>query len=255
MRFLNINEVTVMDDRPKIYTCFKHDEALLSWYHAKNELNIENFFLITVDKHFDLTPLEDEAKDSLNEFLNTSEDFSIHDLRNIIEENFRPTNSSFIYAAMELGIVNDVLIVSPDNAESLKKDNYIDRRGIEHFLYYTISPTNFWFPRGRGILNDISNPRKNEIKEKIENSQIIIDFDLDYFTYHKDEKTFIISRDNFDHIFLNSYRGDNLPYLITEKSSVITIALEPLFCGGIKICARILDVFINEYLAELLIIK
>ncbi len=255
MRFLNINEISLLDEKRKMYTCFNHDEVLLCWYHAKNELNIENFFLITIDKHFDLTPLDSETKDSLDKFLTTSLDSSIHDLRDIIEKNFRPTNSSFIYAAMELGIVNDVLIISPDTSDSLKNDKYTDRRGIEHSLYYTTSPVNFWYPRGRGILNDISNPKKNEIRDKIVNSQIIIDFDLDYFTYFKDEKLFSISKDNFNRIFLNSYRGNSLSYLITDKSSVITVALEPLFCGGIKNCVRILDLFINDYFTELHILK
>ena len=255
MRFLNINEISVIEEERKMYICFNHDEALLCWFHAKNKLNIESFFLITIDNHFDLTTLEDKAKNSLNEFLNMSEDVSIHGLRCIIEENFRPTNSSFIYAAMELGIIEDVLIISPDNSESLKKDRYTDRRGIEHNLYYTISPVNLWHPRGRGILNDIADPRKIEIRKKIENSHIIIDFDLDYFTYSKDEKTFIINRENFNQIFLNSYDRNTLSYLLTEKSSVITVALEPLFCGGIQNCARILDIFINEYFADLHLLK
>lgn len=223
MRFLNLNEISVINEKCKMYLFFNHDEALLCWYQAKEELNIENFFLITIDKHFDLTILEDKAKDSLNEFLNISEDVSIHDLRRIIEENFRSTNSSFIYAGMELGVINDVLIISPDNAESLKKEIYTDRRGIEHNLYYTISPVNLWHPKGRGILNDIANPKKIEIRKKIENSHIIIDFDLDYFTYFKDEKLFVLSLENFNQIFLNTYGGDCLSDLLTHKSSVMSV--------------------------------
>ena len=86
---------------------FNHDESLLCWYNEKNRLKVEDFFLITIDKHQDLKELSNDIKQPLLEIKN------IYNLRKIIETQFDPTNVNFILAAMELGIVKNALIFSP----------------------------------------------------------------------------------------------------------------------------------------------
>jgi len=242
-RCLNFNKVRLMENRMG-YLFFNHDEALLCWYYEKIHNKNGSYFLVTIDRHLDLTELNDESIECLSNFLQ-SEKADIFTLRKIIETKFRNTNSNFIYGAMELGVVQDVLIISPEDSD-LKKDIYEDKQGIKHIIYYTNSIVNLWFPKGRGLLNNGFPENNKKIQKNIESSNLIVDIDLDYFTYYKDEKTHILSLDNFDHIFSN--KGFDSIYHLFNKAKVITMALEPNYCGGIKNCSKILQLLTNRFL-------
>jgi len=244
-RCLNLNKVRFLGDK-KVYLFFNHDEALLCWYNEKKHSGIDNYFLITIDNHLDLTELDDETKEALKIFLD-SDNNDIFTLREIIETKFRSTNSNFIFGAMELGIVNDALILSPDDS-NLRREHYEDMRGIEHHIYYSSSIISLWYPKGSGILNN-GYPKENRaIQERIKTSNLIVDIDLDYFTYYKDDKMHVLSLDNFDHIFRKTHYVSI--YDLLERAKVITMALEPQFCGGIKNCSKILQLLANKYLNE-----
>ncbi|MFX1257237.1 MAG: hypothetical protein ACFFAN_05235 [Promethearchaeota archaeon] len=241
-RHLNIYSKKTRSDY-NLYIFLNHDESLLCWFLEKERLNIENFFLITIDKHIDLTNLPEELIDKLNKFQSSEEQLTFYKLREIIEKKFRHDNVFFIYAAMELGLINDVLIISPSERRNDHKEEYKDHSGKIHKIYYICYVTDLWHPSGLGILNDNCDPKKKEIKEKIDKSDVIMDIDLDYFTYKREDKIFVINLENFDRILNNSH----LEYLLKYRTKVLTIALEPTSCDGIRnsiqIFSRLLEYF------------
>lgn len=238
-RCLNLNSIP-LKTKGRFYFTFNHDESLLCWYDAKNRLEMNQFFLITLDKHLDLKELAPHNK---RELVNIS---NIFELRRIIETKFHPPNVTFIYAAMELGIIKDALVISMDNGPFKKRNNYVDLSGREHKLFYDSSATDLYYPEGLGILSDSSKPENEEIRDKINNSNLIIDIDLDYFTYFRDNNQFVINIDNFERIFRDGFRKTLL-----LKAKVITVALEPTTCGGIHNSIRIFDILMTKFLKGL----
>ncbi len=243
-RCLNLNYRNLRNGQ-RLYYSFNHDEALLSWYYEKNKLNKGNFFLITIDAHIDWTDLAKEELVELKKFKerqknldNNNEDLSesddphlqnLSELRKIIENSFRGDNVSFIVASMELGLIDDVLIISPNINDLEIPETYEDMQGIQHKIYHIHSIRSLWYPYGRAVLNDDFNKRCLEIRNHLYSNPYIVDFDLDYFTYSRDNKEFVINEKHFKIIF-----NDSNFYNLLSKASVITIALEPGCCGGVQ---------------------
>jgi len=243
-RFLNLNYRTLRNGQ-RLYYSFNHDEALLSWYYEKNKLNKGNFFLITIDAHIDWTDLVREELEELKKFKerqkkfdNNNEDLSelddphlqnLSELRKIIENSFRGDNVSFIVASMELGLIDNVLIISPNINDLRIPQTYEDMQGIQHKIYHIHSIRDLWYPYGRAVLNDDFNKEYREIQNHLKSNPYIVDFDLDYFTYSRDDKGFVINEKHFKIFF-----KDSNFYNLLSKASVITIALEPGCCGGVQ---------------------
>lgn len=102
----------MIKDKP-IYICEQHEMAFYYWCKAKKEMNIEEFFLVTIDKHKDLMTwgLQSEVQKEISQL-------DLNDLVKIrkLAACPRPRNNLTYRqsrAAMEAGVVRDVLIVSP----------------------------------------------------------------------------------------------------------------------------------------------
>jgi len=241
----------------KIFINIEHDAALLNWLEEKKRYNISDFFLITIDDHIDLTFFDENILEKLYLFRNQLDSLKINDLKDfIISNNFHRHSVSFITAAMELGIVNHVLIISPNHSRFHWREDeeisyrrlrclktkfkiYKDTSSYEHKIYFIPYMHHLW-QKSTGILTDIVDKKKIALREKIYNSHLIIDIDLDYCTYTRDFKTFVISKNNFNWEFDNQKFID----LLNDKADIISLSLEPLYCGGFNNSKKILDYFL-----------
>ncbi len=239
------------DIERRLFLNYEHDAALLNWFEEKKRLEIDEFFLITIDDHIDLAFLKEDTLKKLKEHRDSFENLTIDKLIEIINLEFHGHSVSFITAAMELGIISDVLIISPNNNRFHWRDDkeiayrrlkclkmgfkvYRDSSGIEHNVYF-IPYMHYLGEGNKGIMTDIVDKKKKDLRDQILNSNLIIDIDLDYCTYSRDFKTFVINGKNFKWEFDN----ENFINLLVNHAEVISLSLEPLYCGGESNCKTI----------------
>jgi len=150
----------------------------------------------------------------------------LKDLPKIRELASRPrTQNKLAYrqsrAGMEAGLVGDILFISP---EQPYEEMYEDLSKRKHRIFYCMHPNNL-----KDLL--MNNPSLKESMDYPQgHSNIILDIDLDFFTYHDDQDVpHAICEADFQSIFAN----DSLIWWVYEKARLITISKEPYFCGGI----------------------
>lgn len=137
------------------------------------------------------------------------------------EKRGRLAYSQF-YAAMEAGLIRDILFVTPQ-VPCVKI--YQDLSGRKHRIFHCNHPNNLkdLLTRDKALKQSIGYPEGRP--------HILLDIDLDFFTYYDEnqDETHAISEENFKSIFSN----DSLIWWISEKARLITISKEPFWCGGI----------------------
>ena len=153
---------------------------------------------------------------------------------------------------MEAGLVNDILIISPQEPFSEKppsERDYIDSNNVTHRLFYCKSPDDLGGINGK-LTDRYARGRNRELKESIgypggDNSNIILDIDLDYFTYTHNARNYVMDINNIKDIFTS----DSQIWWIREKAKGITIAKEHSCCGGAKNSRRILRALRKYFLS------
>lgn len=164
--------------------------------------------------------------------------------------NLRSDNSEFITNAMFSTLVKVGITISSENEDIFGKfvkgdlSRTTDKRTFEskltkHDLYIDESEN---IAGLEYILSDSC--KHQDMKLLFNNSKsVILDIDLDFFTYSFDN---IFSRNPLDikmQILSKPFR------MLFKKSNIVTIALEPVFCGGIAQCINILQVFDRYFLS------
>lgn len=206
-----------------IYVCRHHEMVFYYWCKAKKEMNIDTFFLVTIDRHKDLSGLPLDMKREINRL-------DLKELDKVRELAIRPRAQNLwarsklaynqFYAAMEAGLIRDILIISP---EVPCEEVYQDLSGQKHRIFHCGHPNNL-----RDLLM-----RDRVLKESMDYPEgklnIALDIDLDFFTYLDDKgEPLVISEENFKNIFCS----DSLIWWIYEKARFVTISKEPFWCGG-----------------------
>jgi hypothetical protein len=210
-------------DKP-IYLCEHHEMAFYYWCKAKKEMKIDDpFFLVTIDAHTDLQSwgLRLDFRKEINEL-------DLNDLERIEELVARPRGSrknivAYMQSrvAMETGLVGDVLIVSP---EIPNEEIYEDLSKRAHRIFHCLHPN-----RLKDLLVKNEVLRKSIGYDKNVNSNLILDIDLDFFTYLDQQKVaHVLKEREFREIF----SSDSPLWWIHENAKLITISEEPYWCGG-----------------------
>lgn len=226
-----------MIEKKPLYTCENHEIAFYYWCKARKEMKINTFFLVMVDWHADL--LEWGGQSDLQK--------EVHqlDLNNLIKvrelaSRSRIQNNNIAYrqprVAMEARLVTDVLLITH---QIPYEKTYEDLSGRKHRIFHCRHPNDL-----RDLVMGVSSLKKS-IDYPDGNRNIILDIDLDFFTYEDDEgKVCVIDEKDFERIFSNG----SLIWWIYDKARLITIAMEPYFCGGIENSKRILKLLKVHFL-------
>ena len=208
-----------------IYVCKHHEMAFYYWCKAMKDMSINTFFLVTIDRHKDLLGLLLNVKKEIKK-LDLNELDNIRELAACPRQQNKLAYNQF-YAAMEAGLVQDMLLISPEVPCAFI---YQDLSKLEHKIFHCKHPKNL-----KDLLT-IDNTLKKSIGYPKGEQNIILDIDLDFFTYPNDqEEVHVISEEDFKNIFSN----DSLIWWIYEKARLMTISKETYWCGGIDNSERI----------------
>lgn len=190
--------------------------------------------LVTLDRHFDLVPPEDPAAiPEVSESLQTIDEFARWQLD--------PRNYDHILAAMEAGLVSDAIVVARSRPRrSLETDTWVDRRGESHRILSasTLDRLADGFGTGAGT------PEAQDAEGLIRKARsIILDLDLDCFTTMSDaDPTEVVpwTRELIERQLL-PMGSEAFWDAVLFKSRVLTIACEPLHCGGVVASNRLFE--------------
>ena len=181
--------------------------------------------LLTLDRHFDLVAprpwsLTPDLKDG-----RAMDDFARYQLDT--------RNYDHVIAAMELGIVSDVIAVARNHPQEAIKDLvWQDSRGQAHRILRAprVSKLSEGFGlKGRG------GPSQQAEEWMVNASSMLLDFDLDCFTSPSDAEPLNIVP--WPASLIEDYllpEGSELFWdRVLQKTSALTFAKEPVHCGGI----------------------
>ena len=235
---MTVNEKLERGQKPA-FVFENHRFSFYYWCKARKELGIsDSFFVVTMDHHNDLFPLLPETKAEIQALdLN-----NLVKVKNFVENKLKKLNDDYIFAAMEAGLIGDILIMS---SEPTDIKEYTDFASVRHKIFHCFWPGDLSGPRG--FLTDSVPERNRELitsigYDKNGNPNIVLDIDLDFFTYYYCDNTYVIDEENFKDIFSE----DSLIWWIYDKARLITIAKEPWGCGSARNSKRILRL-LNKY--------
>lgn len=201
--------------------------------------------LVTLDRHFDLVrPKNVEAVPDASEPLRTLDEYARWQL------DFR--NYDHILAAMEAGIVGDVIAIARSRPRgALEGNEYLDRRGEKHVILGASTIDRL----ADGFGSASQSPEAQDAEGIIRNARsVILDIDLDCFTTPSDaDPTDVVpwSRELVRRL-LRPPGSDPFWDAVLFKSRVLTIAREPLHCGGVIAANRLFEDVSEVLFRELL---
>lgn len=195
----------------------EHRFALWYWAECPNTVQPD---LFSLDWHLDLADPEVEAKQAFQNY----DQLSKADFTWIIWRKMSPYNDSHLLTAAWLGIINDVWLVYKQRFRG--PDQIVDRNGKRHRIN-----------KFHSLAEALKHYRSHH-----NNRKVILDMDLDYFT---NSPEFIGGGDQVDRMSDAEIARIAGPHAMLPKTLFpdligLTIATEPLFCGGIKMMTHIL---------------
>lgn len=229
----------------KLFIVKDHATALITWKKAYDTGLIgKNRLLFHIDQHNDF--LFNEKNRSKSERILEMND---EDLIDFVINNLHPNNDEFIVNAMISGLIKDGISIHykhgtnfgdfvNGDCSTTNKTRFMCNE-IEHNFYLdeTEDIGNIFGEQcligDKYIHKDV-----NELFKT--NDDLILDIDLDYFTYSNHNIYPKHPKDIKRQITSNSFQE------IYDKSKIISIALEPIFCGGNDNCLEILSI-LNQH--------
>ncbi|MEZ7891419.1 MAG: hypothetical protein QMC67_06700 [Candidatus Wallbacteria bacterium] len=213
-----------------------HRFSLWAWYRAMRKNSGIPPYVITIDRHRDLTRADENSIQKFASFLNDD------NLFDNIEKYPAAGNYDFIDYALRCNFFSNMLAVTYENyhdieirsmlpANQFVKDNF----GNMHHIT-VIESLNSAFAKNCDF--SVREVYKTGF-ELLNNAQnIIIDIDLDYFTYQSpDNGVFVRDCNDIENNF--SLIKDNLRDIVKKKVSTVVIARESECCGGSENAGRI----------------
>lgn len=229
---------------PKDAFLFDHHRlALPCWSAGLGETRPA--LLVSLDRHFDLVPPPDvQAIPDAAEPLRTIDEFARWQLDH--------RNFDHILAGMEAGLVGDAIIIARARPRRMFEGaEYIDRRGEKHRILSATTLDRI----ADGFGSAAGTPEAQDAEGLVRKARsIILDLDLDCFTSPSDaDPTDIVqwSRELIRRQLLPQGSG---PFwdAVLFKSKVLTLALEPLHCGGVVATHRLFEEVAEILFRELL---
>ena len=239
-------EYLLFNKRKKIYVCLNHRAAYLCWIDANKKGFVkDSALLFHIDYHADFwlhkkSLIDEEGKIDIND---------MDGLKEFVRTKLSVQNSEFIVLSMYRGIIGDAISISRKNDSiygTPEKGSYRttdrhwfkDRKDNIHNFYLG----GHWVMKLTGHNGLLTDGSKHWDVQRIfgahsRNQNLILDLDLDFFTYQSDEgQDWAMNERHLNTIFQSADFG----YLFNHID-VISIALEPSCCGGNEECISILD--------------
>ncbi len=195
-----------------------HRLALPCWGLVRVE---QPAVLVTFDRHFDLVPPALPPADGLD----------VLSLDAHARHALDPRNVDHVLAAMEAGLVSHAIVVARSQPlGAFTEDTYVDRRGRRHELLRVPNLTTVALDFGRAS----AHPHAAHAQRLLASGPTLLDFDVDCFTTPCDADPLVplpwpkdVIRD-FLHLGERAFWD-----AVLLRCVGLTVALEPLHCGGV----------------------
>lgn len=245
-------EYVFFQNRKKIYVFLNHRVAYLCWIDSVKKGIIKNgALLFHVDRHADFSLSSTDLTDE-QEGIGIQQE---KQLRMFVKNKLSVLNYEFIVLSMYRGIIGDAISIDVmhDNIfgdykkmtyKTTNRTEFVDNAGRTHTFYLGGSSINDLVGY-QGLLTDRHTHRdiQKVFKKNVMENNVILDIDLDFFTYQDNEgKTWAINERNLE----TTLNSEGFNYLF-HNATLVTIALEPFFCGDSTECLHILG-GLNSYI-------
>ena len=240
-------EYVCLKNGKTIYVMLNHRVAYLCWMDALRRNQIKpGAFLFHIDWHADfgvssLALINDHEK---------IEEGQTGELQDFVENRLSVINYEFIVLAMHRGVIGDAVSIDKENDydrifgdrkkpvyETTERTEFFDKKGKLH-TFYLGGPSLRELVGYQGLLTDrwTHQDVQKAFNESVARENLILDIDLDYFTYNDGEGQWALNERNLGLILYS----EGFRYVL-EKAKVITVALEPFFCGNSTECRDVLN--------------
>lgn len=248
----------------KCIMVYDDHRCLLTTLFEAQKLGIVNdqTNLITFDLHDDARPIHPETDKILDKWIEIGlSGISSRDFKTFVEFDLSEYDDDWVNVGLELGLINNIVNIGCDenfNIRGWKNHIYTSKSGKKHFGF-VLGHLKDELNQHGGRLGDMAIKENDTIRNIIgyshqsaypsidENSNFVLDFDLDCFSTMCMEERFAWPED----IFRQEYVSDNMVYFIMKElirqSKFITICREPIYCGGIGEANKILG-YLDRYL-------
>jgi hypothetical protein len=208
--------------------------------------------IVTFDRHHDALP----PRKGLGEIPRLrKEGQTIEDIFQLVESHLSATNDDWLRAGMELGFIGDAILFGPIPDITRVERIFKDSVGQQHQLFFPGLPG-----RALSYQGDLSDLARSQELQPLWNAfgwtrtkglqkgfgfaqgldAIVLDFDLDCFVVDWREYLFPWPSEVFEKEFLEAsshslttgLKGQDIVKGIIQKAGIITLAREPIHCGG-----------------------
>jgi len=205
-----------------------HRFSLFAWHHDLIAGAGVPAMAVTIDRHYDFLKASDASLKAFSVYKNTAELFENTD------KLPAPQNYDFISYAIYDAMCSDVLVVACEKyheieLRSMLERNYplVDKNGGTHFLSVVHSLNDLL---AEGSPFETSKTYESARKRLASAGRIILDIDLDYFSYQSpDNGVFARSEEDIEENFAKIAKG--LAGLL-DRVTTIAVARETICCGG-----------------------
>jgi hypothetical protein len=235
------------DGRTAICVVLNHRAACLSWSDAfRKGVTKSDALLFHVDRHPDFSLGRRILLDDNDSIADDQE----KELEDFVKNKLSVLNYEFIVLSMYRGLIGDAISIHWEQEYdqlygdykkmiygTTNRTEFLDRRGRLHTFYLAGSSIRE-LTGYQGLLTDRRTHQdvQGVFKENSKKGNLILDVDLDFFTYVDSEGvTWALNERNLDSML----ESDAFRYLL-GNAKMMTIALEPFFCGSTTECRYIL---------------
>lgn len=256
------------------YSCFcKHEKLIIVyedhrfivpilWLAKKINLITTPINLVYFDRHNDALDLSKDKIESLKKLCDFNEVFEF------VKTQLKQLDDDWLRTLMHLGIVDNALVIGDIDCENFNNEavqKWNDLEGKMHLLRGINSlEVAFNF---QGSLSDLAKDyllkpiwsilgweHNRESGFVMQDTPILIDFDLDYFTFEWRNRSYAWRKDFYSNEFDNistyfstkDWSGGKFLNNLIKRAPFITIAKEPKCCGGLDESNDILSKITNK---------
>lgn len=224
-----------------------HRFSLFAWHRDLIDGGGIPAFAVTIDRHYDFLKAGGSSLKAFSSYKNSME------LLENTDKLPAPQNYDFISYAVYDAMCSDVLVVAYEKYHEIELRSMLDRNypledknGGTHFLSVIHSLNDFM---AADSPFETSKTYESTKKKLASARRIILDIDLDYFTYQSpDNGVFARDEEDVEENFVKISRG--LASLM-ERVTTIAIARETICCGGEKQMLKIKAVLRRLFLKYL----
>ena len=235
------------------------------WLSAFEGFFEKPYDIVFFDRHADTRKPLDATINSIKELINNGPNF--YDIYSLAEFKLNSINDDWLFSAMEMGLIENAVLIGGSENSPLPYNTYTDHTHKIHNIYNIPCLSGAFYYQGD--FSDLA--RKCELQAlwdiigweihnghfQMNDKPILLDFDLDFFTFKWRSITKAWLHEFFNEEFglsnqhppVDGWSGQLFVKSLVNKAPLITIAKETSICGGEQEVSDILNE-LNSFIFE-----